>query len=168
MVRFRAAALGGVLATTALMAGAAHPPLAIGAEPPATVTAYLDGVAIPLEEVSKHYCDDFSYPVITCSSSPLVPAARTTLLSLLSSVEYVTVFDLPSYAGSFMNVSQDYGALVFIGWNDRISSFKARNGETGAFFTDWLYNGSQWSFCCNQQLPQLGAYNNTFSSIMRT
>ena len=67
-----------------------------------------------------------------------------------------------------MHVSQDYSALATIGWNDRISSFKARNSETGAFFTDWFYSGSSWPFCCNTQQPTLNAYDNLFSSIRRT
>jgi len=118
--------------------------------------------------VSKYYCDDFSYPVITCSASGLVISSRALLTSLLTSVDYVTVYELPSYGGASMSMSQDYNALALIGWNDRISSFKARNGETGTFYVDWFYGGSQWSFCCNTQQPSLGGYDNTFSSVKRT
>jgi hypothetical protein len=132
------------------------------------VTAFLDGKAIPLADVSKYYCDDFSYPEIQCSTSQLVTSARATVVSLFTSVDYVTIFDQPSYFGTYMNVSQDYGVLALIGWSDRISSFKARNSQTGTFYVDWLYGGSRWSFCCNQQLPTLGAYDNTFSSLLRT
>ena len=58
--------------------------------------------------------------------------------------------------------------LVLLGWNDKVSSFKARNGETGRLWVDWWYSGSSWSFCCNSQVPYLGSYDNTFSSVQRT
>ena len=132
------------------------------------LTAYLDGRAIPLSDVSKYDCDDFSYPVIQCSVSSLVMAARSTLTTLLTNVDYVTVWDLPTYSGSYMNMSQDYAVLATIGWNDRISSFKGRNSETGTFFTDWFNGGSTWSFCCNTNQPTLNGYDNTFSSVQRT
>jgi peptidase inhibitor family I36 len=86
----------------------------------------------------------------------------------VTAVTYVTIYDQAAYAGSFMQVSQDYSVLALIGWNDRISSFKGRNSETGSFYTDWFYGGSAWSFCCNVNQPVLNAYDNTFSSIIRT
>jgi len=67
-----------------------------------------------------------------------------------------------------MNVSQDYAALSAIGWNDRISSFRGRNSETGQFWTDWFYGGTWYAFCCNTSVSNLGSFNNTFSSIQRT
>jgi hypothetical protein len=67
-----------------------------------------------------------------------------------------------------MNVSQDYATLSTIGWNDRISSFKARNSETGTLFADWFFTGTWWAFCCNTQVANLGSYSNTFSSLQRT
>jgi hypothetical protein len=133
-----------------------------------TLSAYLDGKPIPLADVSRYYCDDFSFPVIQCSVSPLVMATRSTLTTLLTNVDYVTVWDQPSFSGVYMNISQDYAVLATIGWNDRISSFKARNSETGSFFVDWFYGGSTWSFCCNTQQPTLNGYDNTFSSVQRT
>ena len=164
--------VGSVLMAS-LLVGAARPPGAAaadstGADSRVPLTAYLDGRPIPLAEVSKYFCDDFSYPEIQCSSSRLVADARTTVVSLFTAVDYVTIFDTVSYGGAFMNVSQDYTALVLIGWSDRISSFKARNGATGRFYLDWFYGGSYWPFCCDQQTPSLGAYDNTFSSVRRT
>ena len=53
-------------------------------------------------------------------------------------------------------------------WNDRISSYIARNWETGSFYTDWFYGGTQWNFCCNSSVYDLGGYSNTFSSVKRT
>jgi hypothetical protein len=168
VVRLRALIVGVALATVVLLCGVLNPAGAVAADPRVSVTAYLDGVAIPLEDVSKFYCDDFAYPVITCSRTPLVTSVRSTLFVLLASVEYVTIYELTSYSGAWMNVSQDYTALALVGWNDRISSFRVRNSETGRFYVDWFFGGSTWSFCCNSQLPTLGAYDNTFSSIQRT
>jgi hypothetical protein len=168
VVLFRASAVGFAIATVMILSGWMQPIATARAEGRVVITAYLDGLPIPISEVSKHYCDDFSYPVISCSASPLVQTLRTTSLSLLATVDYVTIYEQPSFAGSWMNVSQDYSVLSFIGWNDRISSFRGRNSETGRFTTDWLYGGSQWSFCCNAQQTTLGGYDNTFSSIQRT
>jgi hypothetical protein len=155
-------ALASLLPAAVAAAGGAQ------ADESANLKAYLDGKPIPLADVAKYYCDDFSYPVIQCSISPLITATRATLTSLLASVDYVTVFDGSAFSGAYMNISQDYNVLALIGWNDRISSFKARNSETGTFFVDWFYGGSQWSFCCNTQQSSLGGYDNTFSSIQRT
>jgi hypothetical protein len=132
------------------------------------VTAYLDGRPIPPAAISRYYCDDFSYPVIRCSTSALAIDLRVTALLLLTSVDYVTIYDNSSYQGSFMHISQDYGSLLSIGWNDKIGSFKGRNSESGRFWTDWFNGGTSWSFCCNQNVGSLGSYNNTFSSMHRT
>jgi hypothetical protein len=168
VVCLRALMFGSIVGLSMFSFGIGSPHVVAAAEVRATLSAYLDGVAIPLSDVSKYYCDDFSYPVITCSVSPIVQGARSTVQSLLASVDYVTVYDQAGYAGPSLNVSQDYGSLLSIGWNDRISSFKVRNSETGRFFVDWFYGGSGWSFCCNTLQPTLGGYDNTFSSIQRT
>ena len=73
------------------------------------------------------FCDDFSYPEIHCSTSRLLIDTRAALNSLLTSVDYVTIFDGNSFSGAYMNVSQNYSALVLIGWSDRIRSSKVRN-----------------------------------------
>jgi hypothetical protein len=164
--RIRSITVAVVLGVQATMAGPVLLVAAADSEP--VLSAYLDGKPIALADVSEYYCDDFSYPVIECSASALVTSSRALVVSLLTSVDYVTVFENTSYGGAFMNISQDYTVLGLIGWNDRISSFKARNGETGTFYVDWFYNGSEWSFCCNTQQSTLGAYDNTFSSMHRT
>jgi hypothetical protein len=71
------------------------------------------------------------------------------------------------FSGASMYLAADYSMLVGIGWNDRISSFKAVSGQSGTFFVDWLYGGSSYSFCCNQNVASLGAFNDTFSSVRR-
>jgi hypothetical protein len=132
------------------------------------VVAYLDGHRIPIADVSLYACDDFSYPVIECSSVPEIVETRGVVQALLTGADYVTIYDLTNYGGGFMNLSQDYSALLTIGWNDKISSFKGRNSETGRFWTDWFNTGTSWSFCCNTNFSSLGSYNNTFSSVERT
>jgi len=58
--------------------------------------------------------------------------------------------------------------LASIGWNDKVSSFKARNFETGSFYTDWFHGGSADHFCCNETQPILGSWDNVYSSLYRT
>jgi hypothetical protein len=144
------------------------PPEVRAAGPGPTVVASLDGTPIPLRDVARYYCDDFAYPVITCSTSAVRAETRVAAALQAFDVMYVTIYDAAGFGGAWMNVSQDYSALTFIGWNDRISSFKARNSETGRFWTDWFYSGTIYGFCCNQQVGSLGGYDNTFSSIQRT
>lgn len=131
------------------------------------IVAFLDGKPLSVKLVANYSCDDFAFPVITCSTQAATIQARASL-ALLAGVDYVTMWDQPNFGGGSMNVSQDYATLVTIGWNDRVSSFKARNSETGRFTVDWFYGGTNWSFCCNSQLYGLGAYDNTFSSVQRT
>jgi hypothetical protein len=40
--------------------------------------------------------------------------------------------------------------------------------KDGRFWTDWLYSGTQYPFCCSTQVPSLGSVDNTFSSVQRT
>lgn len=168
MARFRVlpAAIGLALAIAAT--GSGQPATAYGEEPEGGVVAFADGRPIPINQVSRYYCDDFSYPVIHCSSLPLAVEARAVSVALAAGVNYATIYDQAYFFGTYMNVSQDYGSLLSIGWNDKVSSFKGRNSETGRFWTDWFSSGTSWSFCCNQNVGSLGLYNNTFSSMHRT
>lgn len=142
-------------------------PVVAKSGPVGVMTADLDGVAIKLDQVGNWYCDDFSYPAIHCYSSPTSLETRAALFQLLTAVDFVTVYELTTYAGSYMHMSQDYTALVTLGWNDRISSLKGRNSEQSHFYGDWFYGGSSYSVCCNSQLTSLGSYDNTFSSVHR-
>jgi hypothetical protein len=166
--RAQGLAIGLMVLSSLTIHGLAQPRGTNAADADPQLTATLDGKPIPLEDVGKYYCDDFSYPEIKCSSTKVIPDARATLVTLLTAVDYVTIYDGAVYAGASMNVSQDYSALSLIGWNDRISSFRGRNSETGSFYVDWFYGGTAWAFCCNTQTSSLGTYNNTFSSIKRT
>jgi hypothetical protein len=129
------------------------------------MSADLDGRPMKLADVGNWYCDDFSYPVIHCFSDPTRLQLRDAAILSATALVYVTIYDYTGFAGSFMQVSQDYTVLAGIGWNDRISSFKARNGLTGSFYTDWFYGGTGYYFCCYQQITSLGSYDNTFSSV---
>ena len=165
-MKSRALVVAVLVAATLAVSGLRSPVVAGDADD--EVSATLDGKPIPVSEVSRYFCDDFSYPVIRCSRVELVAELRANTMGLLAGIDYVTIFDAAGYGGAWMNVSQDYGTLLTVGWNDRISSFKARNLETGRFWTNWFSGGTFWDFCCNSQVPYLGPYDNTFSSVHRT
>jgi hypothetical protein len=158
----------GIQFTVVFLATVALAPLHVrAAQPIDRVTALLDGTPIPLREVGDWYCEDFSSPQIRCYTEAAELEATVSGLLAVQAIDYVTVYDYPTYSGSYMHVSQDYSVLALIGWNDRISSFRGRNYESGVFFTDWFYSGVQYGFCCNQQASSLGGFDNTFSSIHR-
>jgi hypothetical protein len=142
-------------------------PVSAGSGSPERATADLDGAPLALEEVANWYCDDFSYPAIHCFRDAKRLEARREAMMATTAVTYVTIYDYATFAGSYMHVSEDYTALVFLGWNDRISSYKGRNNEDGHFYVDWYYGGTGYYFCCNQQAGSLGSFDNQFSSIHR-
>ena len=130
------------------------------------MSADLDGQPIPLTDVAKYACHDIAFPRIHCFSSEAARDASAAPLLASSSTTYVIVWADASYAGPSLIISQDYSAFVTVGWNDRISSFKAQNSTTGRFWTDWFYGGTADYFCCNQTVPYVGdAFNDTFSSF---
>jgi hypothetical protein len=141
---------------------------------PPEVTATLDGRAIPVSQIAEHDCDDLEFPLIRCFKNAADRDASVTRrlgalhVSVATAVAYVNVYDLANYGGSSLVISQNYDSLAVIGWNDKVSSFKGRNSETGRFYVDWFHGGSSWAFCCNQQTANLGSYDNTFSSVYRT
>ncbi len=153
------------------------PAHAAAAEQPTDMTADLGGQTIELGSVARFHCHDLDDPRIHCFETA---AARDAALAIeagaasagplgATAVSYVVVYEHSSYGGSSLAVSEDYPSLAFIGWNDRISSFKAQNGETGSFWWDWLYGGgTPYTFCCNQNVSSLGTWNDNISSIQRT
>ena len=145
------------------MAGVAPPPSRALAATTA-VRADLDGKAIDPTRVGDYFCHDFDVPRIHCFRTAVALEGAVSPLST-SSVNYVLIFENISYGGNFMFLSQDYSVLAWIGWNDRISSFKVQNGQSGRFWGDWLWSGSAYAFCCNSQVSSLGGYNDTFSSV---
>lgn len=136
--------------------------------------ADLDGKPIALVEVGDHYCHDLDFPAIHCFSDPeeLELAMGSGAFLAGPSIAagtgvYVTVYEYATYQGSYMHMSQNYTCLSCIGWNDRISAFAVKNFQSGNFYTDWFYGGTVYGFCCNQELPSLGSYDNSFSSVYR-
>jgi hypothetical protein len=173
------------LAVTAMLAPATSAAQRGSGAPPG-VFAELDGRPLKLRDVAKYYCHDFDYPRITCSRNAKVTqrgvdrkvaeaearaevAAESfaTLAMEEGGGQYATIYDGMTFSGSWMAVSQDYDALFWVGWNDRISSFRSRYYGAGSFYTDWYGNGSSWRFCCNQYVSSLGSYDNSFSAVYR-
>lgn len=156
-----------VIAGLLLLAGALAPGAVAAREPAGQLRATLDGKPLALEAVGRYYCHDFAYPEIRCfSRSEELEASLPSTLAYGGS-DYVTIFDGDYYSGPYMHLSQDYAALSWIGWNDRVSSFIVRNSQSGAFWTDWFWGGSRWGFCCNSYVGLLGGHNNSFSSVDR-
>lgn len=144
------------------------------------VRAELEGNLIQVSQISKYHCHDFNFPVIDCfrsaakleAATSAVVAARSAHFSVtstaLASTDYVTIYSLSNYQGSSMNLSQDYTGLFAIGWNDSISSYRARNGYSGTFYSEWFAGGAATSFCCYTNVGTLPASkDNTFSSVYR-
>ena len=141
--------------------------------------ADLEGRPIDPAQASSYFCHDFDFPQIHCFSTPSELEATVAETGQLSSQDvviaavgasdYVTIYSSPGYAGSFAHLSQNYDALATIGWNDTISSYKARNSRTGAFYEHWFAGGARRTFCCNQNVPSLpSGVDNTFSSVYQT
>jgi hypothetical protein len=138
----------------------------------AIIVADVDGHPIKSALTSAYFCHDFDFPRIHCfRSAKSLKAAEAKTASVspyFSTNDYVTIFDGPNYSGAFMDVSQNYDALFSIGWNDRISSFKARNGASGEFWTDWFASGTGLGFCCSSNISSLPSnLDNAFSSMYR-
>jgi hypothetical protein len=141
--------------------------------------ADLEGRPIDPAQASSYFCHDFDYPQIHCFvtpfeleaavAQPVMASSQGVVIAAFGPSDYVTVYSSPSYAGSFAHLSQSYDALATIGWNDTISSYRARNSRTGTFYQHWFAGGTAKNFCCNQNVPSLpSGVDNTFSSVYRT
>ncbi len=132
----------------------------------------LDGRPITLEEAAAHSCHDFDYPVLTCyrtsAEMEQVAAARFTadaIASAAAATGYVVVFEHGAYGGASRTISQSYGYLGDIGFNDKISSFKSY-GATGRFFDNAPPGGLAYSFSGSTWVTYVGdIYNDKFSSV---
>ena len=139
------------------------------------IVADLDGHAIKPALIGTLYCHDFDYPRIHCFRSQHdLDAAATSAITArqaspdLSAADYVLIYDGSIQSGASMYVSQNYDALVSIGWNDRISSYQALNSASGTFWTDWYSSGTARNFCCNASVLTLPSnLDNAFSSVYR-
>lgn len=167
MGRLAGSRAAAVLATLAILAMSAAVPASAGAGGVDGLTADLDGKKIKLAEVGNWYCHDFDYPAIHCFSDPaeLESEPEVAIAAATAGAVYVTVYEFTTYQGAYMHMSENYSILQLMGWGDRISSFVAKNSMTGKFWTDWLYTGTRYDFCCNVQVGSLGSFNNTFSSV---
>lgn len=143
-----------------------------------TLVADLEGTPIPATSAADYHCHDFDYPLIHCfSTSEALEASVSGWASgtdaadtaSLLAVDYVRIYEFASHGGTSFIVSQDYSNLGTIGWNNRISSYRGLNLETGSFYTDTVYAGTIDSFCCNESVTSLSStYDNQFSSVKRT
>jgi hypothetical protein len=167
----------GVTGTLALGAACLVTP-AIQAKQP-ELRADLDGRPIDPAQASSYFCHDFEFPQIHCFSTPfeleaavsqpVSSSSQGVVIAAFGPADYVTVYSGSSYGGSFAHLSQNYDALATIGWNDMISSYRARNSRTGSFYEHWFAGGAKKNFCCNQNVPSLASgVDNTFSSVYRT
>lgn len=144
-----------------------------GSEP--VIVADVAGRSIKPELIPSFYCHDFDYPRIHCFPTAVdleraetARAQRVGASTAFSASDYVTIFDGAIYSGGYMDVSQNYDALFSIGWNDRISSYKARNSASGIFWTDWFASGTGRTFCCNTNVSSLpSGLDDAFSSVYR-
>ncbi|MCI0345638.1 MAG: hypothetical protein L0221_09385 [Chloroflexi bacterium] len=153
---------------TAGPVAASTPDVSASLDTDVALVADLEGLPIPLVAVGKFHCNDVDFPAIHCFRSAAALSASVDIelsLSLQSASDYVQIYQDAGFGGPSMIVSQNYSVLATIGWNDRISSFRGKNFQTGTFFTDWFAGGTPYGFCCNQQVSSLGGFNDTFSSV---
>jgi hypothetical protein len=117
------------------------------------------------------HCHDLGPMALTCFPTEAERDAALGAFAgddivLASSSGYVVAYSSPSFGGSSVVLSQDYGHLGHIGWDDRISSYKAYTPLTGYFFEHTWYGGRAQAYCCNAQVTYVGdALNNRFSSF---
>lgn len=167
--------IAGVVAIMTLSSSAtvsAAPPIERRSDP---IVADLEGRLIKPAAISSFYCHDFDYPHIHCfrtaaalAEAELSMPSSMTAAAAFGPGDYVTIFDGSSYSGSAMDLSQSYDAMFSIGWNDRVSSYKARNSVSGTFYKDWFASGGLSNFCCNVNVPSLPSdLDNAFSSVYR-
>ncbi len=133
--------------------------------------ADLAGVLIPIGEVAAHYCHDLDYPRIHCFAQPeelesAVSATQTSrTLQVAAGAQYMKLFDLAGYTGTYIILSLDYNDLSTIGWNDRASSYIGVNNLAFGLWTAWYMTGSGIVGCCNQRASSLSStFDNQISS----
>jgi len=143
------------------------------AEESPTIRANLEGRPVKAREIGSHFCHDFAFPEVHCFSTAIelelsLISSDALIAAAVGPNDYVTVYSDPSYGGSYMHISQNYDTLFWIGWNDRVSSYKARNSALGTFWSDWNATGRRADFCCNQGVATLSStVDNTFTSVCR-
>ncbi|MEI7743077.1 MAG: hypothetical protein WCK58_04910 [Chloroflexota bacterium] len=170
-----------ILSFAVIGAVAALPGAATSAAASPAVTADLDGLPIPIADIPNHFCHDHAFPVIHCfSTAAALEAAIGAPVSTVTSLaagpvpltpapgDYVTIYSGLSWSGSYMYVGQDYDTLAFVGWNDRIRSYRSVNSGRGIFWTDWYRAGNSLSFCCNVMAASLSStFDQQITSVYR-
>lgn len=145
----------------------------------ASLTVTLDGASTSLAEARSYHCHDLTRSQLTCFRSPtardravadlLAGGAHRSgpsRLSLTSGNGYVIAYAAITYGGASVVLSQDYGNLGTIGWDNIISSYKVFTNLTGAFYENAWYGGRTQYFCCYTNVSYVGdAYNDIFTSI---
>jgi hypothetical protein len=121
-------------------------------------------------DASAAHCHDYAYPEMTCFATEaerdaaMLPDRFADFTT--ASTGYVVAYANNSYGGSSVVLSQDHGNLGFIGWADKISSYKVYTNLTGYFHEHTWYTGRVQSYCCNTYVSYVGdTLNNTFSSF---
>jgi hypothetical protein len=140
-----------------------------------TIVADLDGRRISVSEIPDWFCHDLDFPLIHCyTTAAQLDAALHDAASGLAGLAagaagmpYVYVYGDAGTLGPAYAVSQAWDNLSSIGWNDKISSFKALNGLSGHFATDAYNSGRLYpTFCCNTVVTYVGDFwNDQFSSV---
>jgi hypothetical protein len=137
------------------------------------VRADLEGTAIGVSEIANFYCYDHDYPRIHCFRTAVrleasVGSAGAGPTAAAAASDYVIVYSATTYAGSYMYISQNYDTLAWVGWNDRIRSYRGLNGGIGSFWNDWYGTGTGFNFCCNVTVPSLSAtFDRQITSVYR-
>jgi len=146
----------------------------VGSAKADSVRADLDGKPIDSTEVGRYFCHDVDYPAIRCFrtaarlEAALAKAVPGSMGEALLATNYVVIYADQTYGGAYAYLSQNYANLGTIGWNDRITSFKSLNGETGRFYEHQNGGGAYYSFCCNQQVSNVGqTWNDRITSVYR-
>lgn len=137
------------------------------------VSADLDGAPIKATEAGEHFCHDLDYPILHCfSTAKELDAAflgARASADGVTATSYIVIYEDEAYRGAYAYLSQDYGNLGSIGWNDRITGFKVVNSGSGHFAEHIADGGLHYSFCCNQQLSNIGqTWNDRISSVYQS
>lgn len=131
----------------------------------------VDGVPIPATEAGTYFCHDIEFPHVSCF--PTGAEAEGALADQVAfggatALANFAADSAASYGGSYAHLSQNRDGLRVIGWNDRISSLRARNTARGSFHVDWYAGGARLEFCCNRATLYLSStFNKTISSVYR-
>ncbi len=132
----------------------------------ASLAATLDGRPMALGGIPAHYCNDRSYPVIRCFSTPAAEELDASLASPDTGTFYVTWYQNSNFGGYSFSASRSYPDLSVIGWQDTISSFRAYNGSNPHWFEYTNYQGYAVYWGVNVSVSYVGdAFNDRFVGV---